>query len=172
MKRKKLIILDNNLTFRQRLIFLINVEKSVEIIGEASTGEEFLQLLTNHQPDLILMDVDIPHLKGIEVVRKAMKLFPGLKIFAFTMFGDDTYIINLIKSGVKGFILKSSAVYELDKAIHSLLTDENYSVDNQIINVLKKLNENKLLISKNHKRISSSENKYFHKNHYSTNGLD
>ena len=136
MKKPKLILVDNNLTFRQRLTFLINVENSAEIIGKASTGDDFIELLTNYHPDLILMDIDIPQLDGIEVVKKAFKMLPELKIFALTMFGDDEYIISLIKMGVIGFILKSSAIYELDKDIHSLLTVENYCINNQILNII------------------------------------
>jgi len=88
MIKPKLILVDNNLTFRQRLIFLINVENSAEIIGKATNGDEFIKLLTQHKPDLILMDIDIPKLNGIEVVRKALKMLPGLKIIAFTLFGE------------------------------------------------------------------------------------
>jgi len=136
MKRPKLIIVDNNLTFTQRLIFLIQSENCAEIIGNASNGEELTSLLTNHHPDIVLIDVDIPELNGVDVVRKAKRMIPGLKIFAFTMFGDDEYIISLIKMGVIGFILKSSAIYELDKDIHSLLTVENYCINNQILNII------------------------------------
>ena len=149
MKRLKLIIMDNNLKFRQRLVFLINVEQSIEVIGSVSTGEELIEFLASHQPDVLLIDVDIPQLKGIHVVRKAMKLFPVLKIFAFTMFREDNYIINLIKAGVKGFILKSSAIYELDKDIHSLLTVENYCINNQVLNILNNSKATNFIYAKN-----------------------
>jgi len=104
--------------------------------------------------------VDIPHLKGIQVVRKAMKLFPGLKIFAFTQFEDDNYIIHLLKAGVKGFILKSSAIYELDKDIHSLLTDVKYRINNHVINLIKKSNAKDNQISKEPKQITSRAGKF------------
>ena len=99
MKRPKLIIVDNNLTFRKRLIFLINVENSAEIIGEASNEDDFLKLLPNHHPDILLIDVDMPELDGIDVIQKALNILPDLMIFAFTLFGDDDYIIRLTKTG-------------------------------------------------------------------------
>jgi DNA-binding NarL/FixJ family response regulator len=152
MKSPKLIIVDNNLTFRKRLIFLINVENSAEIIGEASNEDDFLNLLANHHPDIVLIDVDMPELNGINVIQKALNILPGLIIFAFTMFGDDEYIIRLTKNGVRGFILKSSAIFELDKDIHSLLRVKNYCINNQVINILKNTNINCLNIYKEHKR--------------------
>jgi len=154
MKKPKLIVVDNNLTFRKRLIFLINVENCAEIIGEASNEDDFFKLLTNHHPDILLIDVDIPELNGIDVIQRALNKLPGLMIFAFTMFGDDEYIIRLKKYGVKGFILKSSAIFELDKDIHSLLRVENYCVNNQVINILNSTNINQLYKYKEPKRTS------------------
>jgi len=163
MIKPKLIVVDNNLTFRQRLIFLINVENSAEIIGKASNGDELIELLTNHKPDLILMDIDIPQLKGIDVIRQALKMLPDLKIFAFTMFGDDEYIISLIKIGVKGFMLKSHAMLELEKDIHSYLTIENYCMNNQVINIINKSSVNKLQYSNENKRLTDKAKKLYDK---------
>jgi len=168
MKRPKLIIVDNNLTFRKRLIFLINVENSAEIIGEASNEDDFLKLLPNHHPDILLIDVDMPELDGIDVIQKALNILPDLMIFAFTLFGDDDYIIRLTKTGVKGFILKSSAIFELDKDIHSLLRIENYCINNQVINILNKTNINRLNINKEHKRTSRRVKKLTRRKNYAT----
>ncbi|MDD4968300.1 MAG: response regulator transcription factor [Paludibacter sp.] len=169
MKRPKLIVVENNVTFRKRLIFLINVEKSIEIIGEASTGVEFLKLLENDHPDLILIDLDIPHLNGIGIVRKALKKLPCLKIFAFTLFEDDELIIKLIKAGVKGFIFKSSAIYELDKDIHSFMTVEDYCLNNQVINILKSVAINKLHICREHIWVSKNKRKNYTRIDYPVN---
>lgn len=163
MKGPKLILVDNNLSFRQRLIFLINVENCAEIIGKASNGEEFVELLTIHHPDLILMDVDMPQLNGIEVIQKAMKMLPDLKIFAFTEFGNDEYIISLIKIGVKGFMLKSNVITELDKDIHSYLTEEHYCMNNQVINIINKNSVSKLQMPNGNKRISGKARKLYSK---------
>lgn len=161
MKRPKLIIVDNNPIFRQRLHFLIKMENVAEVVGKVSTGEEFLALLANVHPDLVLLDVDMPHLNGVDIVYKALKILPGLKIFAFTMFGEDDYIINLIKSGVQGFILKSSAIYEVDKDIHSLLTLENYYVNNQILNIINSTMVNELQMPTSNNRISGRTMKQY-----------
>ena len=154
MKTPKLVIVDNNLNFRKRLIFLINIEKSATIVGESTHGEELFRLLTIYQPDVLLIDVDIPELNGIQVIREALNVLPDLKVYAFTLFDDDEYIIGLTKIGVKGFILKSSAIFELDKDIHSLLSEENYNLNNQVINILNSTMNNRLHNPKGHKRSS------------------
>jgi DNA-binding NarL/FixJ family response regulator len=166
MKTPKLVIVDNNLNFRKRLISLINIEKSARIVGESTHGKKLLRLLTIQQPDVLLIDVDIPELKGIQVIREALNVLPDLKIYAFTLFGDDEYIIGLTKTGVKGFILKSSAIFELDKDIHSLLRDENYSLNNQVIKILNSTMNDRLYNPKGHKRSSRRINKLNIKRHF------
>lgn len=165
MKKPKLVIVDNNLSFRKRLIFLINVEKTVTVVGESSYGEELSNILTIHRPDILLIDVDIPELNGIKVIREALNVLPDLKVYAFTLFEDDEYIIGLTKTGVKGFILKSSAIFELDKDIHSLLSDKNYIVNNQVVNILNRTVNNRLHNTKEHIKNSRRVKKINIKRH-------
>lgn len=126
MKKPELIIVDDHLIFRQGLKSLITSENIASVIGEASNGKEFLQLLSNLRPDLVLMDIDMPHMNGMEATQKALELIPDLKIIAFTMFGDEDYYYKMIDLGVKGFILKSSGINELEKAIKEVLMGESY----------------------------------------------
>ena len=112
-----IIIVDDHLIFRQGLKSLITFENIANVIGEASNGKEFIELLSHLKPDLVLMDIDMPHMNGMEATRKALELIPDLKIIAFTMFGDEEYYYKMIDLGVKGFILKSSGINELEKAI-------------------------------------------------------
>lgn len=126
MKKPDLIIVDDHLIFRQGLKLLITIEKIASVIGEASNGKEFLELLTHLKPDLVLMDIDMPHMNGMEATQKAMELIPDLKIIAVTMFSDEDYYYKMINLGVKGFILKSSGINELEKAIHVVMQGESY----------------------------------------------
>jgi DNA-binding NarL/FixJ family response regulator len=121
-----LIIVDDHLIFRQGLKSLITIENIAKVVGEASNGIEFLELLLHHKPDLVLMDIDMPHMNGMEATQKALKMVPDLKIIAFTMFGDEEYYYKMIDLGVKGFILKSSGINELEKAIHDVMIGESY----------------------------------------------
>jgi len=126
MKRPDIIIVDDHLIFRQGLKSLLTIEKIANVIGEASNGKEFIGLLSSQKPDLVLMDIDMPHMNGMEATQKALELLPDLKIIAFTMFGEEEYYYKMIDLGVKGFILKSSGIDELEKAIHEVLMGESY----------------------------------------------
>ncbi|HEY3370760.1 MAG TPA: response regulator transcription factor [Prolixibacteraceae bacterium] len=121
-----LIIVDDHLIFRQGLTSLLNSENIASVIGEASNGKEYLELLLHLKPDLVLMDIDMPHMNGMEATEKSLALMPELKIIAFTMFSDEEYYYKMIDLGVKGFILKSSGIHELENAIREVAMGESY----------------------------------------------
>lgn len=126
MKKPDIIIVDDHLIFRQGLKSLITIEDIATVIAEASDGKEFIDLLASHKPDLVLMDINMPRMNGMEATQKALELMPDLKIIAFTMFGEEEYYYKMIDLGVKGFILKSSGINELEKAIHDVMMGESY----------------------------------------------
>jgi DNA-binding NarL/FixJ family response regulator len=126
MKRPDIIIVDDHLILRQGLKSLLTIENIATVIGEASNGKDFIDLLSTLKPDLVLMDIDMPHMNGMEATQKALELMPDLKIIAFTMFGEEEYYYKMIDLGVKGFILKSSGVNELEKAIQEVMLGECY----------------------------------------------
>jgi DNA-binding NarL/FixJ family response regulator len=141
-----IIIVDDHLIFRQGLKSLITIENIATVIGEASNGKEFIELLSHLKPDLVLMDIDMPHMNGMEATKKALELIPDLKIIAFTMFGDEEYYYKMIDLGVKGFILKSSGINELEKAISEVMLGESYFSNEllrKIISNLSRKNANK-----------------------------
>ena len=126
MKTAKIILVDDHQIFRQGIKNLIRFENMGTVIAEASDGVEFIQLLTDHDPDLVLMDIDMPGLNGIDTTRKALKIKPDLRILAVTMFAKEDYLYQMIEAGAIGFILKSAGIYELEKAIHLGLKGEKY----------------------------------------------
>jgi len=126
MKKPEIIIVDDHLIFRQGLKSLFTIENIATVIGEASNGKEFIDLLSTLKPDLVLMDIDMPHMNGMEATQKALELMPEIKIIAFTMFGDEEYYYKMVELGVRGFILKSSGIAELEKAIEDVMNGESY----------------------------------------------
>lgn len=125
-RQPEIFIVDDHLIFRQGLKSIISLEGIATVIGEASNGKEFLELLAHKKPDIVLMDIDMPHMNGIEATQKALELMPDLKIITFTMFGDEEYYYKMIDLGVRGFILKSSGINELEKAINEVMNGESY----------------------------------------------
>lgn len=121
-----IIIVDDHVIFRQGLRSLLITENIATVIGEASNGKEYLELLSHLKTDLVLMDINMPHMNGMEATRKSLAMHPDLKIIAFTMFGDEDYYYKMIDLGVKGFLLKSSGISELEKAISEVMEGESY----------------------------------------------
>jgi len=135
IKIPDIIIVEDHLVFRKGLNSFFKNGRIAHVIGEASNGVVFIELLNHLQPDLVLMDIDMPEMNGIEATQKAKKLMPDLKIIASTMFENEEYYIKMIDLGVKGFILKTAAISELEKAIQMVMKGECYFSND----ILKKL---------------------------------
>jgi DNA-binding NarL/FixJ family response regulator len=142
-KKPTMILVDDHLIFRQGLKSLITFENIGTVIGEASDGNEFIKLLSVPYPDLVIMDIDMPHMNGMEATRKALELTPELKIIVFSMFGDEEYYSKMVELGVKGFILKSSGITEVEKAIQEVMQGNTY-----FSSTLPKITINKLNLQK------------------------
>lgn len=137
-RKPTIILVDDHLIFRQGLKSLITVENLGKVIGEASDGKEFVQLLSLPAPDLVFMDIDMPHMNGMEATQKALELLPDLKIIVFSMFGDNEYYKKMIELGVKGYILKSTGINEVERAITDVMNGKTY-----FSNTLPRTNGNK-----------------------------
>ena len=126
MKKPDIILVDDHQIFRRGIKSILTMENIATVIGEASTGKEFIKLLSDLKPDLVLMDIDMPDINGLEATEKALEIMPDLKIIAFTMFGDEEYFLRMIELGAMGYILKSSDISELEKAIHIVMKGNKY----------------------------------------------
>jgi len=124
--RPDIIIVDDHLIFRHVIKSFITIENIANVIGEASDGEAFIELLSHLKPDLVLMDIDMPNMNGIDATLKALELMPYLKIIVFTMFGSEDCYYKMIGLGVQGFLLKSNGINELEKAIKDVMMGKSY----------------------------------------------
>ena len=124
-----IIIVDNHLIFRQGLKAILNFEEIGSVIGEASDGEEFIELLSTLNPDLVLMDIDMLQINDFNTTIKALQIQPKLNIIVFTVFSDEDYYNKIMAIGAKGLILKSCGFSELESAINTVMKGENYFFD-------------------------------------------
>jgi DNA-binding NarL/FixJ family response regulator len=122
----KVFIVDDHDMFRQGVKVLLGKSQKTEIIGEASNGKEFLDVIRDIEPDVVLMDISMPVLDGIEATRQALQIKPDLKILTLSMFGDEEYYYKMIQSGVKGFIMKSAGIDELEYSINQVAEGSAY----------------------------------------------
>ena len=108
MKEKmKILIVDDHEIFRNGLKMVLGRLSYAELCGEAQNGQEFLDMLDTLTPDIVLLDIEMPVLNGIDAAKIALEKHPNLKIIALTMFSDDEYIQSMIDVGAKGFLMKN-----------------------------------------------------------------
>jgi DNA-binding NarL/FixJ family response regulator len=125
-EKTKVVIVDDHKLFRNGLKFILGEIEGIEVVGEASNGKEFLELLNYIKPGLIIMDISMPEMNGIDACRIALENNPDLKILILSMFGEDAYYNTMIEMGVKGFILKDSDTSELRNAVTSIINGQSY----------------------------------------------
>ncbi len=122
----RIIIVDDHEIFRSGLRMVINRLGYAEVVAEAGNGLELLELLKTHETDLILMDIEMPIMNGIEATERVLEKFPNVKIIALTMYKDDAYIRSMIEAGVKGFLIKNIRKEVLDRAIQAVFHGKTY----------------------------------------------
>jgi len=115
--KRKVVIVDDHTLFRNGLRILINTMNDYQVVGEASNGKQFLDLLETEVPDLVLLDINMPVMDGIEAATIAQKLYPDLKIITLSMYGEEDYYYKMVNAGVKGFVLKNSDIKEVKTAL-------------------------------------------------------
>jgi DNA-binding NarL/FixJ family response regulator len=105
---RKIIIVDDQLVFRQSLAVTLKTAGDVEIIGEASNGEEFLTMLKTKTPEIVFMDIEMPVMNGIQATQKAIKMYPNLLIIGLSLYDNESYVEKLLDAGARGYLLKTS----------------------------------------------------------------
>ncbi len=128
--KPSIILVDDHDIFRKGMVSLIRFEEIGTVIGEAVDGQQFVDLLDDHAPDLVLLDINMPHMDGFEAAKLAIEKHPNLKIIAFTMFGNEEYYNKMQDLGVSGFVPKSSSLNVLTSAIRDVLDGKDYYVKN------------------------------------------
>lgn len=139
-KKNRVILVDDHKLFREGLKFVIQQMDNMEVVAEASNGKEFLEILENQEVDLVLMDIAMPELNGIEATKQAVEKYPGIRILVLSMFCDEEYYFQMIQAGVMGFVLKEVGKNELEEAIAAVLRGENYFSQKLLRDIIMNLN--------------------------------
>ncbi|NDP22773.1 MAG: response regulator transcription factor [Paludibacter sp.] len=126
LKVPNIILVEDHTIFRQGIKAIINFENLGTVIGEASNGKDFIDMISVSSPDLVLMDIEMPDMNGIEATKRALNLNPDLRVIAFTGYADQEYFHLMVELGVKGFILKTEGLKELEIAIRKVMHGERY----------------------------------------------
>ena len=138
----KLYIVDDHKLFREGLKLLLSTQDFVQHIYEASNGKEFVENLSFVDCDVVLMDIEMPEMNGVEATELALRMKPDLKIIVLSMYGDEQYYYKMVDAGVKGFVLKNSGIEKVITAIHKVAAGENYFSEELLINILNNMRDN------------------------------
>ena len=121
----RIILADDHVMMRQGTAELLRREPDLDVVGEAGDGQEAIELARRLTPDIVVMDVRMPVLSGIEATRQIRETLPEVQVLVLTAHDDDQYIFSLLQAGASGYLLKSAPVSELVKAIHLVQAGES-----------------------------------------------
>ncbi|CCZ09622.1 MULTISPECIES: response regulator transcription factor [Culturomica] len=142
MQKLKLYLVDDHKLFREGLKLLLSTQDFVKHIYEASNGREFIENLPLTECDVVLMDIEMPEMNGIEATREALHLHPELKIIVLSMYGDEQYYYQMIDAGAKGFMLKNTGIENVIKGIQKVAAGENFFSEELLFNILNNMRDN------------------------------
>lgn len=120
----RVLLCDDHTLFRQGIRKLLELEKNIEVVGEASNGEEVLKMLKKTGPDVVLMDIGMPQMDGVTATYKIKKILPRVNVIILTVYEDEPHIFEAIKAGAMGYLLKDVSINELLGAIRKVYKGE------------------------------------------------
>ena len=126
MKPYKVVLADDHVMVRQAIRTFIEKIDGVQICGEVSDGRELLNHLKISTPDLVILDIAMPHIRGLEALREIKKLYPNIKVLILSMHGDPEFVKQTVAAGGEGFILKEEPINDLMRAITAIQNGKKY----------------------------------------------
>ncbi|QJC53786.1 response regulator transcription factor [Paenibacillus albicereus] len=142
-KRKiKLLIADDHQLFREGLKRILNMEDDLEVIGECSDGIQVLEFCNQQQPEVVLMDINMPIENGVVATERLRDLFPHIKVIILSLHDDESYVFETLRKGATGYLLKDMEAESLINAIRSVVQGHAYihpKVTGKLINQLRRM---------------------------------
>lgn len=153
----KILIVDDHALFRSGLRLLLSSSGKYDVVGEASNGIEMLQHLKSQIPDVILLDISMPDMDGIEAASTAFETYPNLRIITLSMYGEEDYYFKMVGLGVKGFLLKNSDINEVFSAIESVMEGGSYFSQELLFNLVSNLRSSNEMVEDDNATLSNRE---------------
>jgi len=126
MRKIRVLIVDDHTLVRDGIRALLELVADIEVVGEATNGREALEKVEQLAPDIVLMDLAMPIMGGLEATRRIRRQFPETKVLALTQYDDSDYVVPVIEAGARGFVTKMAAFSELASAIQAVYKGDSY----------------------------------------------
>jgi two-component system response regulator NreC len=122
----RILLADDHTILRAGLKMMLNAQPDMEVIGEAQDGRQAINEALRHHPDVVLMDITMPDINGIDATRQIKRLLPDVKVLVLTMHENDEYVFQALRAGASGYIVKEAVDTELFTALHVVQTGQFY----------------------------------------------
>ena len=122
----RVMLADDHVLIRAGLRALLQSLPNVSVIGEASTGQEAVEVVSREQPDVVLMDIAMPDLNGLDATARIVKQWPGVRVIILSMHGNEEYVGQALDAGATGYLLKGAEPAELELALKAVMRGETY----------------------------------------------
>jgi DNA-binding NarL/FixJ family response regulator len=124
-KPLRVVLADDHVMVRQGIRQFLEEEGDITVVAEAADGQEALKLVAEHRPDVVVLDVQMPEMTGVEATRQLRARFSGVRILILTAYDDDPYVFALLRAGADGYILKSAPAEELVRAVRCVAAGQS-----------------------------------------------
>lgn len=141
----RVVLADDLPIFRNGMYLLLEKQKELEIVAEAGNGEELLECVQQQRPDVVITDIEMPVMNGIEATKAIKKEFPDTGVIALTMYGDDYLIEDMLEAGADGYLLKNTTLEELLMAVKTVKDGHPYFCNSTSLRLSKMIAKNKRL---------------------------
>ncbi len=124
-KPLRVVLADDHAMVRQGIRQFLEEGGEIAVVAEAADGEETLRLVARHRPDVVVLDIQMPGMSGIEVTKEIRAHFPGIRVLILTAYDDDPYVLALLRAGADGYILKSAEAEDLVRAVRAVAAGQS-----------------------------------------------
>lgn len=126
MAKTRIVIADDHSIVREGVRMILATQRDFDVVGEAASGEEALALIEKHRPDVVVMDISMPGIGGIEATGQIKHRYPKINVLALTMHEDESYVFRLLRAGASGYVLKRAAATDLVTAVRAASRGEAF----------------------------------------------
>lgn len=135
----KILIADDHAMFADGISSILNTEKNINVVGQCLNGPSVIDYLKENDVDILLLDVNLPGMSGIDVCKHVTANYPNTKVIAISMFNEESFVSEILNNGAKGYVLKNTGRQELLKAINTVLSGKSYFSDDVTQTIMKGL---------------------------------